>query len=95
MKSDGGVRGMRIATASVHTGFAMTVFCKKCGTAGGQRRPPLRKNRRPFAHQQGGGAPRPVDLFFRYYLFTSSKLSAVTMDCTLVHRGAKVLASSS
>ena len=25
---------MRIATASVRTGFAMTVFCKKCGTAG-------------------------------------------------------------
>ena len=25
MKSDGGVRGMRIATASVHTGFAMTL----------------------------------------------------------------------
>ena len=43
MKSDGGVRGMRIATASVHTGFAMTVFCKKCGTAGGRRRPPLRR----------------------------------------------------
>ena len=43
MKSDGGVRGMRIATASVHTGFAMTFFCKKCGTAGGQRRPPLRR----------------------------------------------------
>ena len=34
--------GVRIATASVRTGLAMTVFCKKCGTAGGQRRPPLR-----------------------------------------------------
>ena len=26
--------GVRIATASVRTGFAMTVFCKKCGGAG-------------------------------------------------------------
>ena len=37
--------GVRIATASVRTGFAMTGFCKECGTesAGGQRRPPLRR----------------------------------------------------
>ena len=32
---------MRIATASVRTGFAMTVFCKKCGGTGRRRhRPP-------------------------------------------------------
>ena len=47
MKSDGDLRGgawgrgMRIATASVRTGFAMTVFCKKCGGTGRRRhRPP-------------------------------------------------------
>ena len=191
MKSDGDLRGpwgrgMRIATASVRTGFAMTVFCKKCGGAGrcGERtercrwqrkrservaavkilsvrrkaaqkfwapqqdhRPlrrgywwcvgeglcpsrgrgrtlPLRRGykgcgeaagggqptlhyimflcgawgrgcKRPFARQQGGGAPRPVDGIFASYLFRSSKFSAVTMDWTLVHRGAKVLARSS
>ena len=37
-KGDGG----RIATASVRTGFAMTVFCKKCGGAGRCRHRPLR-----------------------------------------------------
>ena len=37
-----GGRGMRIATASVRTGFAMTVFCKKCGGAGRCRHRPLR-----------------------------------------------------
>ena len=192
MKSDGNLRGgprgrgLRIATASVRTGFAMTVFCKKCGGAGrcGERtercrwqrkrservaavkilsvrrkaaqkfwapqqdhRPlrrgywwcvgeglcpsrgrgrtlPLRRGykgcgeaagggqptlhyimflcgawgrgcKRPFARQQGGGAPRPVDGIFASYLFRSSKFSAVTMDWTLVHRGAKVLARSS
>lgn len=38
---------MRIATASVRTGFAMTHY-KKCGTnpAGGQRRPSLRRGTR-------------------------------------------------
>ena len=51
--------------------------------------------KRPFARQQGGGAPRPVGGIFVSYLFRSSKLSAVTMDWTLVHRGAKVLARSS
>ena len=163
MKSDGGLQGgMRIATASVRTGFAMTVFCKKCGGAGrcgertercrwqrkrservaavkigGVRRKaaqkfwapqqdhrPLRRGykgcgeaagggqptlhyimflcgawrrgcKRPFPRQQGGGAPRPVGGIFASYLFRSSKFSAVTMDWTLVHRGAKVLARSS
>ncbi len=121
------------------------VPCRECGaeSAGGQRRPPLRKRnkrcngratarvaptkynkrcdryraagrgqptlhyimllcgawgrgcKRPFARQQGGGAPRPVGGIFVSYLFRSSKLSAVTMDWTLVHRGAKVLARSS
>ena len=42
MKSDGDLRGDADCHTSVRTGFAMTVFCKKCGTAGGQRRPPLR-----------------------------------------------------
>ena len=51
--------------------------------------------KRPFARRQGGGAPRPVGGIFASYLFKSSKLSAVTMDWTLVHRGAKVLARSS
>ena len=51
--------------------------------------------KRPFPRQQGGGAPRPADGIFASYLFRSSKLSAVTMDWTLVHRGAKVLARSS
>ena len=51
--------------------------------------------KRPFARQQGGGAPRPVGGIFASYLFRSSKFSAVTMDWTLVHRGAKVLARSS
>ena len=87
--------GMRIATASVRTGFAMTVFCKECDGTGRRRHWPLRKDRRPFAHEQGGGAPRPVGSFFGFYLFRSSKLSAVTMDWTLVHRGAKALARSS
>ena len=51
--------------------------------------------KRPFARQQGGGAPRPADGIFVSYLFRSSKFSAVTMDWILVHRGAKVLARSS
>ena len=51
--------------------------------------------KRPFARQQGGGAPRPVGGIFASYLFRSPKFSAVTMDWTLVHRGAKVLARSS
>ena len=50
--------GVRIATASVRTGFAMTDFCKECGArpAGGQRRPPLRTDTRGAVQ---GWAGRP------------------------------------
>ena len=53
--------GVRIATASVRTGFAMTGFCKECGTrpAGGQRRPPLRTDTRGAV--QGGRVVREAD----------------------------------
>ena len=65
-----------------------TLYYVPCGAWG-------RGCKRPFARQQGGGAPRPVGGIFASYLFRSSKFSAVTMDWTLVHRGAKVLARSS
>ena len=79
---------------------------KGCGEAAGGGQPALhyimllcgawrRGCKRPFARQQGGGVPRPVGGIFASYLFRSSKFSAVTMDWTLVHRGAKVLARSS
>ena len=115
-------RGERIATASVRTGFAMTVFYKKCGTADAPVRPwaflgcVMRRGegtppyiilyyvtlwcvgeglQAAFRPSTGRGAPRPADGIFASYLFRSSKFSAVTMDWTLVHRGAKVLARSS
>ena len=41
-----GAAGMRIATVSVRTGLAMTGLHRKYGGAGGQRRPPLRNDKR-------------------------------------------------
>ena len=41
-----GAAGMRIATSSVRTGLAVTGLHRKCGGAGGQRRPPLRNDKR-------------------------------------------------
>ena len=46
---------MRIATASVRTGFAMTHYWKYgINPAGGQRRPPLRKRNKKFGKRAAG-----------------------------------------
>ena len=81
-----GVSGVRYAAGGGQPTLHYIMFL--CGAWG-------RGCKRPFPRQQGGGAPHPVGGIFVSYLFRLSKLSAVTMDWTLVHRGAKVLARSS